>query len=141
MSKSISKRENEVQITRLCDECGKVIEKDDIWYPFIDISKCGGGILYLHSRCAVGRVVDNISKDKEDLLERVEEAEKQKDDLLSDGLMNFYWGFPISPIYWVKYAMNNDFKEIKELVEEIERRDKGETAKQEESVKMKKKQK
>jgi hypothetical protein len=138
MSKKISKKENELQITRNCYECGKLIEKDDIWYPFFDISRCGGGILYLHARCAVEQLFNMA---KENQLERATEAEREKDDLLSDGLLNFYAFFPISPIYWIKYAMKQDFEEIKQLVEEIERRDKGETAKQEESVKMKKKQK
>jgi len=128
----------DAQIDRICSDCGKPIGKDDNWYPFFDISTCGGGIQYLHARCAVERI---YSTARTEMLERVTEAEKEKDEPLSDGLMNFYWRFPISPIHWIRYAMNQDFEEVKQLVEETERRDKGETAKQEESVKMKKKQK
>lgn len=36
------KRESK-QRTTVCDDCGKEIEENDIWYPFFDISRHGGG--------------------------------------------------------------------------------------------------
>lgn len=114
---------NEKQaVERVCCDCGKEIKADDIWYPFFDISRCGGGILYACARCAVERALHFAEKEKEDLLERVGEAEKEKDDPLSDGLMNFYYVFPISPIHWVKfYALNNEIEEIKQVLAETEK--------------------
>jgi hypothetical protein len=86
----------EPQVTRTCGDCGKTIEKDDIWFPFFDISSCGGGILYLHARCAVKRI---FSRTRKEMLERVVEAEKEKNDPLSDGLMNLFSFLPISPTH------------------------------------------
>jgi hypothetical protein len=60
-----------------------------------------------------------FSQSKEDLLERVKNAEKDADDPISDGLMNLYWMFPISPVHWVKfYTTGEDEKEIWEYVDE-----------------------
>lgn len=125
MIEKISSKDTRMNFGRICNECGQKIEKDDIWYPFFDISTHGGGILYLHARCAVDRVVRFVEEDKEGLLERVKEAGKEKGDPLSDGLMNFFWAFPISPIHWIDYAIKDDFEEIKELVKEIEEQEKG----------------
>jgi len=104
--------ENDSDASRICSHCGEAIKKDDIWYPFFDISTCGGGILYLDARCAVERVI-NICEDKQDLMERVTDAVRHKDEAFSDGLMNFYWVFPICPIHWVQlFAVGGDFEEI-----------------------------
>lgn len=108
------------QTTRMCGKCGKTIKENDIWYPFFDISTCGGGIMYLHAQCAVERVIRMVNEDKEGLLDRAANADKDNDSPLSDGLMNFYWAFPISPIHWIKfYAIQDDEKEVLRLVEEI----------------------
>jgi hypothetical protein len=118
------------QTVRTCGECGKLIKKDDIWYPFFDISSCGGGIMYLHARCAVERVVNMVKRDKAGLLHRASEADKDNDNPISDGLMNFYWAFPISPIHWVKfYALEDDEKEIAKLIEENKQQSKSKSVK------------
>lgn len=110
------------QVNRICSDCGKVIGKDDNWYPFFDISTSGGGIQYLHPRCAVERI---YSTTRTEMLERVTEAEKEKDDPLSDGLMNLYWTLPISPIHWMKfYALKGDEKEILKQAKEIRKQTK-----------------
>lgn len=103
------------RIARMCCNCGKPIKENEIWYPTIDISTCGGGVLYSHARCMIERIFDQT---KEDLLERVTNAEKEADDLLSDGMLNFYGFFPISPVHWVKYAMHEDEKEILRILKE-----------------------
>jgi hypothetical protein len=108
-------------IERVCDGFGKEIKGYDIRYPFFDISRCGGGILYLCARCAVGRVLHFAEESKVDILERVGEAEKEKNDPFSGGLLNFYWAFPISPIHWIKfYTLNDDLEEIKQMLAQIE---------------------
>jgi hypothetical protein len=105
-------------LVRTCSGCNKEIKSDDVWYPFFDISSCGGGILYYHARCAVDRVLSMIRDDKKGLLQRATEAEKERNEPLSDGLMNFYWAFPISPVHWAKfYALEDDEKEIVKLFE------------------------
>jgi 5S rRNA maturation endonuclease (ribonuclease M5) len=104
--------ENESDVSRICSQCGQTIRKDDIWYPFFDISRCGGGILYLDARCAVERVLSR-GEDKQDLLKRVTDAVRETEEAFSDGLMNFYWVFPISPIHWVQFfALGDDFEEV-----------------------------
>jgi 5S rRNA maturation endonuclease (ribonuclease M5) len=112
MIKGISGQERDLNEDRICDGCGSPIGKDDIWYPFFDISRCGGGILYLDARCAVERVI-SVADDKQDLMERVAQAVRHKDDPLSDGMTNFYYVFPISPIHWIQgYAIGGDLEEI-----------------------------
>jgi hypothetical protein len=129
MGKNASKKTE--QITRVCTGCGETITQNDIWYPIVDISTCGGGVLYLHARCMVERI---FSETKKELLARIAQSEKESDDPLSDGLMNLYWMFPISPIHWVKfYALDEDEKEIWKLVGE----DKKEARKRESSDKIK----
>ena len=114
MSK-ISRGKSKQKTNRICAGCGKTIETDDIWYPFFDICTCGGGIQYLHAQCAIESI---FSVSKEDIMERLKAAEEEKTDPLSDGLMNFYNIFPISPVHWVKfYALDDDEKEIKKIVE------------------------
>ena len=121
MSK-ISARKNKQRINRICGGCGKTIEADDIWYPFFDICACGGGIQYFHAQCAMERV---FSASKEEVLERLKTAEAEKTDPLSDGLMNLYHMFPISPIHWVKfYALHDDEKEIRKIVESYKKQKK-----------------
>lgn len=123
MPKKVSNKTE--QITRICGGCGKTIKQDEIWYPNTDICTCGGGIVYLHARCMVERI---FSETKEELLARVAEAEKEVDDLLSDGVMNLYSVFPISPIHWVKYAIDEDEKEIEKIVRENKKQDKSKSA-------------
>jgi len=107
---------------RLCDHCNEEISESDLWYPFFDISRCGGGILYLCARCTVERVISSIETDKNDMLEKVEKTKSEKDNLLSDGFMNFFSVFPISPIHWVKgYALDDEVNEIKQMIAEIEK--------------------
>lgn len=128
MSERISGKKEYI---RTCIGCGKEINEDDIWYPFFDTSRCGGGILYYHAHCAVEYMLNNIGNDKKDILERVAEAEKEKDEPLSDGLMNFYGVFPISPIHWAKfYALEDDEKEILRIAEEIKNQSKDKGNKQ-----------
>ena len=113
MKKESSKKSE--QLTRTCCNCGKAINESEIWYPTIDISTCGGGVLYSHARCMIEQIFDQT---KEDLLERVTNAEKEADDLMSDEMLNFYAFFPISPVHWVKYAMDEDKKEILKIIKE-----------------------
>jgi hypothetical protein len=124
MKKEISKKTE--QIDRMCSGCGERIRQHEIWYPTTDISTCGGGIAYLHAKCMVDRI---FSETKEELLARVAEAGKEADDLLSDGIMNFYAVFPISPIHWVKYAVDDDEKEIAKIMKENKRADQKRTRK------------
>jgi hypothetical protein len=118
----ISEGKGKQRMNKICGGCGKTIETDDIWYPFFDICTCGGGIQYLHAQCAIERV---FSVSKEDVMERLKAAEEEKTDPLSDGLMNLYWMFPISPLHWVKfYAIGDDEKEIRKIVESHEKKKK-----------------
>jgi hypothetical protein len=128
MSKRISEK---MERTRICCGCGKEIKEADIWYPFFDGSRCGGGILYYHAHCAVEYMLNNIGNDKENIMNLVAEAEKDKDEPLCDGLMNFYGVFPISPIHWAKfYALEDDEKEILRIAEEIKNQSKDKGNKQ-----------
>lgn len=124
MKKESSKKAE--QTDRVCGGCGEKIRQDQIWYPTTDISTCGGGITYLHAKCMVELI---FSETKKELLARVTEAEKETDDLLSDGIMNLYAVFPISPIHWVKYAMDDDEKEILNIIKENKEADKKRTGK------------
>jgi len=121
--KASEKRE---QTDRVCGGCGERIKQDEIWYPTTDISTCGGGIIYLHAKCMVERI---FSQTKKELLARVAAAEREADDLLSDGVMNLFAVFPISPIHWLKYAMDDDKKEILKIMKENKEADSKQTRK------------
>jgi len=99
--------------TRLCNGCGKTLKIGDIWYPFFDISRCGGGILYLCGACSIEHV---MSSNESDLQDRLKNTEGETDNPLSDGMMNFYSHFPISPIHWFDYAIEDDREEIKKTL-------------------------
>ncbi|MGA2913148.1 MAG: hypothetical protein ABSE07_06500 [Methanoregula sp.] len=99
--------------TKTCDGCGKSLEITDIWYPFFDGERCGGDILYLCGACAIERI---MSSDKSDLLERLHDAEGEMDNPLSDSMINFHTRFPISPIHWLDYAIDEDREEVKETL-------------------------
>jgi hypothetical protein len=46
---------------------------------------------------------------------------EDNDNPLTDGLMNFYSLFPISPIYWLKfYAIDDDALEIQDVLSDRE---------------------
>jgi len=105
-----SKRETN---TRSCDGCGKTLKENDIWYPFFDSCRCGGGILYKCGACSIEQI---MSLDKSDLLDRLKDAEGETDDPLSNGMINFHSHFPISPVHWINYAIEDDREEIKKIL-------------------------
>ena len=89
------------------------MKEDDIWYPFFDSGRCGGGILYFCAACTIEQI---LSSDKSDLLDRLKDTEGETDNPLSDGMINFYSRFPISPIHWIDYAIEDDRQEIKKML-------------------------